>query len=124
MEANRGCIAYIILGLAAIGHEIENPFGRDVNDLDLDRYCSSLQYDLNVLTSRPGLRPANQWMGTDDNQPLWPYSVSGWGSWKSRSIAEIREALANKVTHQAAVLHDGGLKSGERERSKEAVAEV
>ena len=36
--------AYIILGLAAIGREIEDPFGSDVNDLDLDKYCQSLQY--------------------------------------------------------------------------------
>lgn len=39
--------AYIILGLAAIGAEIENPFGTDCNDLDLDKYCLQLQYDLN-----------------------------------------------------------------------------
>jgi hypothetical protein len=33
-----GCIfaAYIIIGLASIGREIENPFGHDVNDLPLE----------------------------------------------------------------------------------------
>ena len=31
--------AYIILGIAAIGREIENPFGHDVNDLPLEKFC-------------------------------------------------------------------------------------
>ncbi|KAI5778716.1 Bestrophin, RFP-TM, chloride channel-domain-containing protein [Geopyxis carbonaria] len=93
--------AYIILGLAAIGREIEDPFGRDVNDLDLDGYCRSLQYDLNVLTSRPAHPPPTDWMACDFNRPLWPYSVSGYQAWKGRSVKEIRVALANKVNHQA-----------------------
>src|SRR5205809_6457833 len=43
--------AYIILGIAAIGHEIENPFGNDVNDLPLDNYCQQLSSELDQLTS-------------------------------------------------------------------------
>jgi len=106
--------AYIILGLAAIGREIEDPFGRDVNDLDLDRYCESLQYDLNVLTASPASTQVDKWMLVDDNQPLWPYSLSGFNSWKSRGIDEIRQALSDKVRHQADVVQEGRFKSGER----------
>lgn len=95
--------AYIILGLAAIGREIENPFGRDVNDLGLGRYCAGLQRDLNVLTS---LAPPKreEWMMVDNNMPLWPYSTSGWNVWRNKTTSEIRAALANKVEHQSAVL--------------------
>ncbi|KAA8912065.1 Bestrophin, RFP-TM, chloride channel-domain-containing protein [Sphaerosporella brunnea] len=107
--------AYIILGLAAIGREIENPFGHDVNDLDLDRYCQSLQYDLNVLTSRPGKVENKNWMATNLNKPLWPYSLSGWNVWQNRSVAEIREALAGKVHQQAVAMTEGKFRSGERE---------
>ncbi|KAF8250434.1 UPF0187-domain-containing protein [Wilcoxina mikolae CBS 423.85] len=110
--------AYIILGLAAIGREIEDPFGSDVNDLDLDRYCQSLQYDLNVMTSRPGYTNPKEWMATESNKPLWPYSVSGYNSWKSRSVEEIRQALAGKVSHQANVVRDEMFRSGEREEKK------
>jgi len=31
--------AYILFGLLHISYQIENPFGYDINDLDLDRYC-------------------------------------------------------------------------------------
>ena len=135
-------IAYIILGLAAIGREIEDPFGRDVNDLDLDKYCQSLQYDLNVLTARPAKSQADKWMRVDNNQPLWPYSLSGFNSWESRGIngtyrslflfflarvevltanAEIRAALADKVHHQAVVVQEGRFRSGEREDKKSRI---
>src|SRR6266702_7384843 len=45
--------AYIILGIAAIGREIENPFGMDVNDLPLDTFCDELATDIDVITSSP-----------------------------------------------------------------------
>lgn len=35
--------AYIILGIALIGREIENPFGNDVNDLPLDSFCQDIR---------------------------------------------------------------------------------
>lgn len=95
--------AYIILGLAAIGREIENPFGRDVNDLGLGRYCSGLQRDLNVLTSQAPPK-SEEWMMSDKNMPLWPYTKGGWGYWKGKSIDEIRYALAHKVDDQSARL--------------------
>ncbi|KAI4141849.1 MAG: hypothetical protein L6R39_005167 [Caloplaca ligustica] len=44
--------AYIILGIAAIGREIENPFGRDENDLPLDKFCQGLEDEINVIASK------------------------------------------------------------------------
>lgn len=62
--------AYIILGIAAIGQEVENPFGTDCNDLDLDKYCAQLQYDLNVLTSRPAQPYSVDWVEVRSTTPV------------------------------------------------------
>ncbi|TVY68532.1 UPF0187 protein [Fusarium oxysporum f. sp. cubense] len=43
--------AYIIFGLLFIGQEIENPFGRDVNDLPLDVFCEQIANDLDITAS-------------------------------------------------------------------------
>lgn len=77
--------AYIILGIAAIGREIENPFGRDVNDLDLDRYCNSLAMELDMLISKPPAKAAD-FVHRDDNLVLWPLSQGGYNSWNSRDL--------------------------------------
>ena len=77
--------AYIILGLAAIGREIENPFGRDVNDLDLDRYCNSLAMELDILISKKPQTTADFVM-RDDNMVLWPLSLRGYNSWKGQEV--------------------------------------
>lgn len=90
--------AYIILGLAAIGLQIENPFGSDVNDLPLDRYCTGLEVDLNVLTSHAPPSPED-WMMKDDNKPLARYSDDGWDKLKAKTLEEIREELVHKMEH-------------------------
>ncbi|KAL7269134.1 hypothetical protein RUND412_008217, partial [Rhizina undulata] len=99
--------AYIILGLAAIGREIENPFGRDVNDLDLDRYCQQLQMDLNVLTAAPAPN-VEAWIRNDKNRPLLPLSSSGWKRWNASPIEEIRQSLARKADQLATQLATDG----------------
>lgn len=102
--------AYIILRIAAIGREIENPFGRDVNDLDLDRYCVQLTADLIILTSKPPPK-ARDFMSSDANMPLWPYSLSGFNCWKSRTLEEIRTAAKGRVDHQSVAIRGVGRNS-------------
>lgn len=41
-----GIISFTLLGIEAIGHEIENPFGLDANDLPLDQFCTTLKTNL------------------------------------------------------------------------------
>jgi putative membrane protein len=89
--------AYIIMGLAAIGNELENPFGNDVNDLPLDTYCIELQQELDVLMSVKAPKFGDFLKTSQDNQVLWPLSSSGYGDWKDRSEADIRSALRAKV---------------------------
>ncbi len=92
--------AYIILGLAAIGNELENPFGNDVNDLPLDVYCLELSQELDTLTSVPAPRFSDVVRGCGgktENKVLWPLSESGFDEWGSRSVKDIRSALKAKV---------------------------
>lgn len=88
--------AYIILGIAAIGQEIENPFGHDVNDLPLDSYCRELAGDIDVLTSLPKATPED-FVERSENAVLYPLSLSGYESWAGRSVEEIRDALRAKA---------------------------
>lgn len=54
-------ISFTLLGIEAIGIEIENPFGRDANDLPLDQICITMQRNIQDLMS---LEPASA-------QSLW-----------------------------------------------------
>lgn len=88
--------AYIILGLATIGSEIENPFGQDVNDLPLDTYCRQIALELDIITATPAPR-VDDFTVRDDNLVLYPLSMDGYNDWKDRSVEEIRAALRTKV---------------------------
>ena len=92
--------AYIILGLAAIGYEIENPFGDDVNDLPLDSYCRELASDIDVMTSMPPVT-TKSFVPSALNKVLYPLSMSDYGAWSDRSLTDIRIALRAKATTSA-----------------------
>lgn len=81
--------AYIILGIAAIGREIENPFGNDVNDLPLDKFCKELQDEMAFIASKPQPK-AEDFMITEGNKVL--HSLS-YNAWQARSTDEIRATL-------------------------------
>ncbi|WP_348242040.1 bestrophin family ion channel [Leptolyngbya sp. DQ-M1] len=49
-------ISFTLFGIEAIGIEIENPFGRDPNDLPLDAICETMLKNIQDLTE---LRPSN-----------------------------------------------------------------
>ncbi|KAK4495704.1 hypothetical protein PRZ48_012972 [Zasmidium cellare] len=88
---------YIILGLAQIGRELENPFGQDVNDLPLDSFCHELANDIDALTSMPAPLNNEDWMRERGSKPLWPLSNMEFRAWESRSVDEIRAALKAKA---------------------------
>lgn len=44
-----GVVAFALFGIEAIGLEIENPFGRDANDIPLDKLCQKLSSDIEEL---------------------------------------------------------------------------
>lgn len=112
--------AYIILGLAQIGYEIENPFGHDVNDLPLDAYCRELAADIDVMTSMPA-PTAHNFIATAENKVLFPLSMNNYDSWKNRSVDEIRQALRSKATTKAlSVRYDRAV--AQSESTNEALA--
>jgi len=88
--------AYIILGLAIIGREIENPFGNDVNDLPLDAYCTEIEADLDVLTSIP-MTEYQSFIDSEENRPLYQLSNDTASQWENRSVDDIRNALRVKA---------------------------
>jgi len=115
--------AYIIIGLAAIGNELENPFGNDVNDLPLDQYCADLAKELDILMSVKapsfeelvwGKKVENGEGEEKTNKVLWPLSPSGVGLWRCRSEGDIRSALRSKVIVSSG---KGGSSAGKSEES-------
>lgn len=53
-------ISFTLFGIEAIGIEIENPFGRDPNDLPLDAICETMLKNIYDLTDlRPTTHPQN-----------------------------------------------------------------
>uniref|UniRef100_B8HU16 Bestrophin-like protein n=1 Tax=Cyanothece sp. (strain PCC 7425 / ATCC 29141) TaxID=395961 RepID=B8HU16_CYAP4 len=48
-------ICLILFGIEAVGVEIEDPFGQDVNDLPLDSICATIQQNIaDLILSPPG----------------------------------------------------------------------
>ena len=88
--------AYIILGIAFISREIEDPFGHDVNDLPLNAFCQQIRQDLDIIMSR-GAPLVNNFMGREENMPLYPLSYLSTRAWADKSPDEIHVALSQKV---------------------------
>ncbi|KAF2628422.1 hypothetical protein BU25DRAFT_430745 [Macroventuria anomochaeta] len=87
--------AYIILGIAFIGREIEDPFGHDVNDLPLDAFCEQIRKDMDVIMSRvPPIE--NDFIHRKENMPLYPLSYLSTMAWAEKSVDSIHDALAQK----------------------------
>jgi len=88
--------SYIIIGIAAIGNELENPFGNDVNDLPLETYCHELRQDLDCLTSKKPVR-FSELIRSKENMPLWPLSTQDFDGLFRRNEKECRDVLRAKV---------------------------
>ncbi|KAI0764012.1 UPF0187-domain-containing protein [Trametes elegans] len=63
--------AFLLLGFLEIGQEIENPFNYDMNDLDLDSFCLSIQRELHEITAHTCPDPED-YVFTAWNQPFAP----------------------------------------------------
>ncbi|KAL8727045.1 MAG: hypothetical protein Q9181_005851 [Wetmoreana brouardii] len=89
--------AYIILGIAAIGREIENPFGRDENDLPLDKFCQQLEDEINVIAARRPPKLEEFVMG-QDNCVIFE---SSYEDLAKRSTEDIRAGLRARTNVRA-----------------------
>lgn len=88
--------AYIILGFHAIGNEIENPFGPEVNDLPMELYCANIASDIAIITSKPAFKPPDI-VQHADNKPLYPISSAGSAFWLDSDKTIIQEALRTRA---------------------------
>ncbi|KAF8655185.1 hypothetical protein AX16_003217 [Volvariella volvacea WC 439] len=62
---------FLLVGFLEIGQEIENPFNYDLNDLDLDSFCLSIQRELHEITAHTTPDPAS-FIFTHWNKPFAP----------------------------------------------------
>jgi len=63
--------SFLLLGFLEIGQEIENPFNYDLNDLDLDSFCLSIERDLHEVTAHIAQDP-QAFIFSAWNQPFAP----------------------------------------------------
>ncbi|KAJ8519419.1 hypothetical protein ONZ45_g3612 [Pleurotus djamor] len=63
--------SFLLLGFLEIGQEIEDPFGYDANDLDVDSFCLTIERELHEITTHlcpePDIFVFSPW-----NQPFAP----------------------------------------------------
>ncbi|WWC64809.1 uncharacterized protein I303_107423 [Kwoniella dejecticola CBS 10117] len=85
--------SYIVLGFAEIGSEIENPFGYDKNDLNLDFFTNNIiREELAAITARPFSVP-DEWIFVGGNDTLGRVGV-GADELLERGLGEVRNSLA------------------------------
>lgn len=96
---------YIIIGIAMIGEQIENPFGYDVNDLPLDQYCDEIRDDLAIIMghSYSDYLSYNEAL---NNRPLFPHDGRDAAEWLTRDMSEVRAILKNKAMEAHAKKRD------------------
>jgi ion channel-forming bestrophin family protein len=117
--------AYIILGILFIGREIENPFGKDVNDLPLEAYCAQVAAEMDIIASHRKRKNA-EWIETSENRVLWPLSNSGFQTWMHRGEDKIREAVKHKVeaNYESKLRAEDELLNGEKSHHHKPVVEA
>lgn len=112
--------AYVLFGLLHISYEIENPFGYDINDLDLDRFCRGLAIDLDLITSYMPSPNPNDWLYSTENKPLWPLQpVVSFNQAGSMGLDTVKERLDDR-RKRVMELWGRGLEKVEEERARKA----
>ncbi|KAF5022531.1 hypothetical protein F66182_5433 [Fusarium sp. NRRL 66182] len=110
--------AYIIFGLLFIGQEIENPFGRDVNDLPLDVFCEQIANDLDITASFDRRASDHFLLG---GTPLHPVSCAAGHTWMDRDEEKLRESIRNKPHVLFGWRQQGRAKSSARDQETKEV---
>ncbi|CAL8113928.1 unnamed protein product [Orchesella dallaii] len=61
--------AFCLLGILEIGREIENPFGYDFNDLNLDDFCQIIHKECVTIVAQRFPNPKD-WLFCETNRPI------------------------------------------------------
>ncbi|KAL9627871.1 MAG: hypothetical protein Q9204_006273, partial [Flavoplaca sp. TL-2023a] len=97
-----------------IGREIENPFGRDENDLPLDKFCEGLEDELNIIKAKEPPR-VEEWVVSERNEVM---SGNSYMTLKERSVEDIRAGLRARTNVRAGTRREhGSTADGEKEES-------
>ncbi|KAK4704387.1 ion channel-forming bestrophin family protein, partial [Phenoliferia sp. Uapishka_3] len=65
------CVAStMFLGFMELGQQLEQPFGYDDSDLDLDHFCELISEELQEIVAHPN--PSLDFVFADENQPFGP----------------------------------------------------
>jgi len=93
-----GILSFIYFGFLAAGEEIENPFGCDMNDLNLDHFTHNiLRYEMRAITAHSAPDPV-RWAFSHDNDLIFSGSDSGERvspqEWIQRGPSDIQAALS------------------------------
>ncbi|KAF0507082.1 UPF0187-domain-containing protein [Gigaspora margarita] len=81
----------VLLGVEAIANEIENPFGKDENDLDLDDFCGILKLELSNLEAHK-VPSMDDWVYSTENHPFETDNITA-AEAKNLNIDEVRSIL-------------------------------
>jgi len=73
------------LGIALIGRELENPFGDDITDIDMDGFIRQLKVEIDILTSKPAPK-LQDFVALEENFPLGPPSILPYSAVKEMSV--------------------------------------
>jgi len=90
-----GIAAFLFFGFLVAGEEIENPFGYDKNDLNLDHFCHNIIHaELFAITSVPVPNPS-EWAFTRDNDCVFGTSgtVRSPEDWVRKGERAMRDEL-------------------------------
>ncbi|KAI0155352.1 UPF0187-domain-containing protein [Xylariaceae sp. FL1272] len=87
--------SFLILSIFFIGHEIENPFGTDVNDLPLEHFCEQVVLDMETISCHSKIKPSD-FIKNSRNKVMFPFSTSNYYSWETQSEGAIRAALKER----------------------------
>ncbi|EPQ51232.1 UPF0187-domain-containing protein [Gloeophyllum trabeum ATCC 11539] len=96
--------SFIFFGFLVAGEEIENPFGYDKNDLNMDHFTHNIiRNELRAITATPAPDPAH-WAFSPQNNLVFALSHR-WDQeervapeeWLKRGLSSMRVALANEV---------------------------
>ncbi|KAJ7595691.1 Bestrophin, RFP-TM, chloride channel-domain-containing protein [Mycena floridula] len=93
-------ISFVFFGFLVAGEEIENPFGYDKNDLNLDHFTNNIiRNELRAITSTAAPDPA-RWAFSPENDMLFAAELNSSGErvtpdqWLQRGYHQMQTALA------------------------------
>ncbi|KAJ2955546.1 hypothetical protein NQZ79_g8473 [Umbelopsis isabellina] len=109
--------SFTLLGIEAIGKEIENPFGLDANDLPLDDFCQILTHELDSLTSKPP-PSVDEWVFSPRNHPF--HNAQG----LDVTAQDLRRASMDEVRSLLSVTSETKSKAGVHMRSPKKRSET